>query len=65
MPGTGGDRATKGVLDGAAIKCGIDPSLGDGTGGTRRVIVGEGGPTSYDVWLDRHTDEGRLRRRTD
>jgi hypothetical protein len=31
-------------------------------GGTRRVIIAEGGRTSYDVWLDVHTGEGRLRR---
>ena len=24
-------------------------------------IIAEGGRTSYDVWLDVHTDEGRLR----
>jgi hypothetical protein len=40
MPGTGSDRATKGVLDGAAIECKIDPSLSHGAGGTRRVING-------------------------
>ena len=34
-------------------------------GGTRRVIVAEGGRTSYDVWLDVHAGEGRLRHRTD
>jgi hypothetical protein len=28
-------------------------------------IVAEGGRTSYDVWLDRHTGKGRLRRRVD
>ena len=33
-------------------------------GGTRRVIIAEGGRTSYDVWLDVHTGEGRLRRQT-
>jgi hypothetical protein len=27
-------------------------------------IVAEGGRTSYDVWLDLHTGEGRLRRQT-
>jgi hypothetical protein len=53
MPGTGGDRATKGVLDGAAIKRGIDPSLSHAAGDTRRVISGEdrpaGGPRSTAV----------------
>jgi hypothetical protein len=44
MPGTGGDRATKGVLDGAAIKRGIDPSLSHSARGTRRVIYGEDRP---------------------
>ena len=28
-------------------------------------IIAEGGRTSYDVWLDLHTGEGRLRRRRD
>jgi hypothetical protein len=28
-------------------------------------IVAEGGRTSYDVWLDLHTGEGRLRRQPD
>jgi hypothetical protein len=28
-------------------------------------IVAEGGRTSYDVWLDLHTGEGRLRRQRD
>jgi hypothetical protein len=28
-------------------------------------IVAEGGRESYDVWLDLHTGEGRLRRRTE
>ena len=28
-------------------------------------IVAEGGRTSYDVWLDVHTREGRLRREQD
>ena len=31
-------------------------------GGTRRVISAEDGRTSFDVWLDLHTGEGRLRR---
>jgi hypothetical protein len=34
-------------------------------GGTRRVIIAEGGRTSYDAWLDLHTGEGRLRRRVE
>ena len=34
-------------------------------GGTRRVIVAEGGRTNYDVWLDVHTGEGGLRRQRD
>ena len=28
-------------------------------------IIAEGGRTSYDVWLDLHTGEGRLRRQAD
>jgi hypothetical protein len=28
-------------------------------------IIAEGGRTSYDVWLDLHTGEGRLRHRSD
>ena len=28
-------------------------------------IVAEGGRTSYDVWLELHTGEGRLRRQRD
>jgi hypothetical protein len=28
-------------------------------------IIAEGGRTSYDVWLDIHTGEGRLRRQRD
>ena len=28
-------------------------------------IVAEGGRTSYDIWLDVHTGEGRLRHRSD
>jgi hypothetical protein len=31
-------------------------------GGTRRVIVANSGRDSWDVWLDLHTGEGRLRR---
>ena len=34
-------------------------------GGTRRVIVSHGGRESWDVWLDLHTGEGRLRRQVD
>jgi hypothetical protein len=34
-------------------------------GGTRRVIVTNGGREAYDVWLDVHTGEGHLRRRRD
>jgi hypothetical protein len=34
-------------------------------GGTRRVIVAHSGRDSWDVWLDLHTGEGRLRRRAD
>ena len=34
-------------------------------GGTHRGIVAEGGRTRYDVWLDLHTDEGRVRRRVE
>jgi hypothetical protein len=34
-------------------------------GGTRRVIVNRGGRESWDVWLDPHTGEGRLRRQVD
>jgi hypothetical protein len=30
-------------------------------GGTRRVIVADGGRTSWDGWRDRPTGEGRLR----
>ena len=33
-------------------------------GGTRGVIVSNGGRDSWDVWLDRHTGEKRLRRQT-
>lgn len=33
-------------------------------GGTRRVIVANAGRDSWDVWLDVHTGEGRLRRQT-
>jgi hypothetical protein len=33
--------------------------------GTRRVIVADGGRTSWDVWLDVHTGEGRLQRQRD
>jgi hypothetical protein len=32
-------------------------------GGTRRVIVANARRESWDVWLDLHTGEGRLRRR--
>jgi hypothetical protein len=28
-------------------------------------IIAEGGRSSFDVWLDLHTGEGRLRRRVD
>lgn len=35
-----GDRSTKCILQGAAFKCRIDAGLGDGAGGTRRVIRG-------------------------
>ncbi len=31
-------------------------------GGTRRVIVANSGRDAWDVWLDLHTGEGRLRR---
>jgi hypothetical protein len=34
-------------------------------GGTRRVIVANSGRDSWDVWLDIHTGEGRLRRQRD
>ena len=34
-------------------------------GGTRRVIVTNGGRDAYDVWLDVNTGEGRLRRQQD
>jgi len=34
-------------------------------GGTRRVIVSHGGRENWDVWLDLHTGEGRLRRQVD
>jgi hypothetical protein len=33
-------------------------------GGTRRVFVADGGRTSWDVWRDLPTGEGRLRRQT-
>ena len=34
-------------------------------GGTRRVIIAEGGRTSYDVWLDVRSGQGRLRHQRD
>jgi hypothetical protein len=34
-------------------------------GGTRRVIVADAGRKAWDVWLDLHTGEGRLRRQRD
>jgi hypothetical protein len=33
--------------------------------GTRRAIVANRGRDRWDVWLDRHTGEGRLRRQCD
>ena len=33
-------------------------------GGTRRVIVANSGRDRWDVWLDGHTGEGRLRRQS-
>jgi hypothetical protein len=34
-------------------------------GGARRVIVANAGRAAWDVWLDLHTGEGRLRRQRD
>ena len=36
------------MLQGAALQSGINPSLGNGAGGTRRVIRGQDGPVIFD-----------------
>ena len=59
----GCDDAAYRVLQSAALSWWIHAGIRNRAGGTRRVIVANTGRDSWDVWLDVHTGEGRLRRR--